>query len=117
MLQSLIIGNMNKHIETILIKHRFNYIEETLVRQGKNQIISIQPYIVIKVFPYHTKICILYYSQLLKPVSHQVRFVCMVNILNGFFQSVRLLLLVPLLEVKSVQSPIPHYTVKTDDLK
>jgi len=27
-----------KHIETILVKHRFNYIEQSIVRQGKNAI-------------------------------------------------------------------------------
>jgi hypothetical protein len=30
-----------KHIETILVKHRFNYIEQSIVRQGKNAILLV----------------------------------------------------------------------------
>ena len=40
-------SNMNKHIETILVKHRFNYIEEIKVRQAKNAIFSYK----IRVIP------------------------------------------------------------------
>ena len=32
-----------KHIETILIKHRFNYIEQKMVSQGKNVFFHLKP--------------------------------------------------------------------------
>jgi len=34
---------MMKHIETILIKHRFNYIEQKMVSQGKNVFFLLKP--------------------------------------------------------------------------
>ena len=39
---------MNKHIETILVKHRFNYIEEIKVRQAKNAIFSYKIRVITK---------------------------------------------------------------------
>jgi hypothetical protein len=54
---------MMKHIETILIKHRFNYIEQKVVRQGKN---------------------IFFYGKKLKPLSGGAK-----NLNNPYFRAAR----------------------------